>query len=397
MHNISDEKSDKEILLVDLAEKTFSWDLLFLEQDRIKHIFYNGRQYNVPWNLLKSKGSAGRKFHLAKLEDNLFVKWDGNLENTTSENNITQFGGWIRDTEETEGSFSERKIISEDYIDEPFVLIWHNPPNMPTWFDYVNSPQLILKRPVFQKSFSHCIGIITFSDYLSKWLVDNIPKRNINGKMLGVPIYTLKHPTEIPPDKFDFDKFMANKEKSLIQIGYWLRKMCFVGQLKALSFTSDGIVIPYKKIWLYGGKHALKCIQNEHIQHCQTGEKCANMSDVLITRLPNDLYDEMLTKNIPVLNLYDSSANNAVIECIVRHTPLLVNKHPAVVEYLGKDYPFYYDSLEEANSKIADIDLIRKTHEYLKNSGIDKQLSYSYFLQSFISCPIIASLIKKCK
>ena len=45
-----------------------------------------------------------------------------------------------------------------------------------------------------------------------------------------------------------------------------------------------------------------------------------------------------------ILSLVDASANNAVIDCIARATPLLVNPHPAVIEYFGADYPTYNES-----------------------------------------------------
>ena len=77
--------------------------------------------------------------------------------------------------------------------------------------------------------------------------------------------------------------------------------------------------------------------------------------------LSNEDYDEFLTSSISFLNLIDTSANNGVIECIARNIPLLVNAHPAVVEYLGEGYPFYYMSQEGANKKINDISLIKNS------------------------------------
>ena len=38
-----------------------------------------------------------------------------------------------------------------------------------------------------------------------------------------------------------------------------------------------------------------------------------------------------------------------------------------MVEYLGKDYPFYYYSLDEAAEKLEDDDLIEETSLYLKS------------------------------
>ena len=69
----------------------------------------------------------------------------------------------------------------------------------------------------------------------------------------------------------------------------------------------------------------------------------------IINKLSNKEYDKILSENIVFLNLVDASAVNTVIECIVRNTPIIVNRHPAVVELLGNHYPLYYDSLSFIN------------------------------------------------
>ena len=85
----------------------------------------------------------------------------------------------------------------------------------------------------------------------------------------------------------------------------------------------------------------------------------------IIEHLSDIDYDILLSENIVFLNLVNSSAVNTLIECIVRNTPLLVNKLPAISELLGEDYPFYYSDYEEAHSKISDIELVKQTHEYM--------------------------------
>ena len=88
-------------------------------------------------------------------------------------------------------------------------------------------------------------------------------------------------------------------------------------------------------------------------------------------------------KNIAFLDLYDSSANNAIIECLARATPILVNPLPAVVEYLGQDYPFYFNDLDEAAEKAKDFSLIKDTHEFMLNCEIREKLSGDYFRKEF--------------
>ena len=55
-----------------------------------------------------------------------------------------------------------------------------------------------------------------------------------------------------------------------------------------------------------------------------------------------------LSSSVVLCLLYATAANNVVIECIARATPILVNPLAAVVEYLGPDYPLYACDEDEA-------------------------------------------------
>jgi hypothetical protein len=90
-------------------------------------------------------------------------------------------------------------------------------------------------------------------------------------------------------------------------------------------------------------------------------------------------YDRLLSENVVFLSLYDASASNAVVECMARNTPILINPLPAIVEYLGQEYPFYFTSLEEAAEKLTDLDLIRRAHTYLVVHPAKKRLTGTFF------------------
>ena len=45
---------------------------------------------------------------------------------------------------------------------------------------------------------------------------------------------------------------------------------------------------------------------------------------ILMDRASDEEYDKLLSENIIFVELYDSSANNLVIECIARNTPILI-------------------------------------------------------------------------
>lgn len=262
-----------------------------------------------------------------------------------------------------------------------WIGIWHNPPNMPKWFNYDGSPQSIIQLPIFKDYIKKCRGIIVLSEYMAKWVRENIPAT--------IPISVLYHPTDDCEIKFNYDNFMKNENKCLLQIGVWLRRLCAIGCLKTTI---------YKKKWLYNnGKWIFNVLEQEQKQHSKNNEICSSMSTKItdnnyVERVvySNDEYDDVLSENICFLYLYDSSANNAIIECIARNTPVLVNRHPAVVEYLGEAYPFYYDTLDQVSLMVEDFDLIYRTHQYMvNNKEIHYNISYDKFVKDFVNCDVI--------
>lgn len=104
---------------------------------------------------------------------------------------------------------------------------------------------------------------------------------------------------------------------------------------------------------------------------------------ILLDNISNDQYDDLLSYNIVFINLIDASAVNTILECIVRNTPILVNRLPATVEYLGSNYPLFYDDLDDINLLVSNRTNIKNAWKYLKN--MDKSfLTIQSFLNNFI-------------
>jgi hypothetical protein len=237
----------------------------------------------------------------------------------------------------------------EDYANRsivPYTYDWigfmHNPPSMPIWFDRVNSPQIILARDIMRKSLEKCLGLFVLSEYHKNYL----------SSVVDIPVCSLVHPTHTPQNKFTVRKWHFNQNRSVIALGYWLRQ---IHSIQALPTKK------YPKVWIITSDYA------KEIQHRE--------------------YDEILSKNIIFLDLYDVSACNSILECIVRNTPIVVRKMPAVVEYFGDDYPLYFSSLEEAAAKIEDDSMIVEAHEYLRAMD-KKRFTSEYFLESFVQSDI---------
>ncbi len=261
---------------------------------------------------------------------------------------------------------------------EPWIGFIHVPPIMPSWFFPEQSNEKIFKTEVWQKSLPYCRGIFTMSAYHRKYLKTKI----------DIPVNNLIFPTETPNIKWSWDKFRANREKKFIQVGWWLRKLHAIYQLSAKG---------YKKIFLSVQHPCLpRLIQSERDILIKEGSFNDSMYKTAETVyfLPAKHYDRLLSENIVFVYLYDASANNTVTECIARNTPILINPIEPVREYLGDEYPFYYNSLEEAAAKATDLDLIYQTYHYLVNHSIKKKLSGEYFLKSFVDSEIYRSLKK---
>ena len=283
---------------------------------------------------------------------------------------------------------SELLITSEERgitpYREPWVGILHNPQGMPAWFMFEHSPQTIFAKDIWKRSVELCLGLFSFSEYHAAWLREQT----------GRPVSVLAFPTEIPERQFRFDEFLANPCKQVVQIGWWLRRLNAIYQLP----LARGNPLGYRKVRLvpyvfFGSDRCLDRLMARERQACglRIDDRYAE-NTVDVRHLPDDQYDELLSRNIAFLHLYDASANNAVAECIARATPVLVNPLPAVVESLGPGYPFYFETLEEAAQKALDLDLVERSHRYLKTCEARQKLGAGCFLKSFAESGVYRSL-----
>ena len=270
------------------------------------------------------------------------------------------------------------RITSEERGVIPYRETWvgfvHNPPNMPRWFHGDESPQAIFAKSVWRESLEYCAGLFTLSEYSAEWL------REATGK----PVSSLLAPTEPSAECFSFERFRENQNKRIVQVGWWLRQLTAIDRLPIPADNAVG----YQKLRLvpnFASNSAQYLDELRAREDAATGSASAEYAENTFHRehVPNDEYDALLANNICFVHLYDASANNAVIECLARATPLLVNRLPAVEEYLGSDYPFYYRDLDEAAAMALDLGRVRSAHEYLAQHPTRDRLNGESFLASF--------------
>lgn len=268
---------------------------------------------------------------------------------------------------------------------------------------------VLLKIPEFIESLKICKGLFVLSKYLEMQFKAELTKMGID-----VPVFTVYHPTEFVTNNFTMEKFTKNTSKKIIQIGAWLRNPYSIYELPLPSRNTLKIHKAALKGKDMNNYFPSKDLENNLEELLLTSE-CSNdpncmsrnpmsrdpmcrdpnvnkfnkglfdsitsniMSVEVIDKLSNDDYDNLLSNNVVFLNLVDCSAVNTVIECIVRNTPLIVNRHPALEEVLGVNYPGFYSSLYQASQLIQSHYSIYKIYKYL--TTLDKS---RYKLDTFL-------------
>ena len=257
-------------------------------------------------------------------------------------------------------------------INKKWSGIIHCTPITPPYLNIMNI-SLLFKNKDFIKSLDDCYCLFTLSNYVTKFL----QKEFIKIKKI-IKVFTLKHPIEtnsvIP---FNLENYFNNPNKKLVQIGQQLRKVTSIYLLSNIK---------HEKIWLTGTKKIKYCeklLMNESSYLSVTIPKSIKDSIKMYYTNTIEEYDTILSQNIVFVDLFDAAANNTVLECIVRNTPLIIKKIEGVVEYLGEDYPLYFTKLDQVNDLLKP-ENIMKAHEYLKN--MDKSdIDINYFIKSLIN------------
>jgi len=227
----------------------------------------------------------------------------------------------------------------------------HLTPTSPEGAENINT---ILKNSTFVENFKNCKNILTFTNYLKLYIENTFKFNNLN---------SLHHPIYINiKDKFSITDYINNNDKKIIQIGQQLRILKTFYLLKFSNHT---------KLWLTGISNAND--NKQLLNRAKSELNIENITDYNVNTLfvDNTIYDNLLKNNVLFMHVYDSSANNAILEAIVYETPIVCNRHPAIEEYLGKDYPLFFDNIVDVNDEFISDKRIELTNDYLKNLNKD--------------------------
>lgn len=273
----------------------------------------------------------------------------------------------------------------------------------------------------FIESLKECKGLFVLSHYMYEQIIEYMVYHNIR----GIPVHSLVHPLDTPTKLFNYQDWKKNANKQLIHIGGWLQDTfrfyrlelakkipIYSGKWWDLRTTYDSIsksaitdtarsnYFPPRQLdlQLYDMLASLETHSNDV---CNTwniqfyNEIYDNIHSVkLIEHLDSTQYDTLLCQNIVCVNVIDASVVYPLMDCIIRHTPIIINRHPAVVEVLGKKYPLYIDYdipfiqfNRQVNRLLSDSKRIYNAHVYLRKLDKTKfkiQTFVNTFLQSVL-------------
>jgi len=257
--------------------------------------------------------------------------------------------------------WTEKMFLSPDYVkvvDRLCKTEWfgvmHVPLLTPNWAMYSqNNLAKLYFMERWGMALKKCKGIIALSKHMKEQLSALYPDLNV---------FSLKHPIQSTDISFDYEAFC--QDPKLLLVGTWLRNF-------------DGfydIKVPWRK------KLIINHYTEDFMQQCYHKYRPGMLEDIKsidhVNFLKNKEYDELICSSLLYLNLHETSANNALCECISYTVPFIAKRHPAIVEYCGSEYPLFVD--DDSNLQISR-EKVREAHIYLKErqdlrDGLSMQL-----------------------
>ena len=274
--------------------------------------------------------------------------------------------GWAYAQQSVEHLYSDNGVIFDDFVertflypkewhndtsyDSPWIGVVHHAHDIPSW--YLNNLQLwgMLESVRWQDSLPHLRMLVAMAPNLQEWLQLQYPE---------LPVVLIKHPTGRPSIYWTPARFEANPDKSLLQVGWFCRNTAAIYQVATpRNYWLSKVHLRQRVVWI--GYTEQLC------QHYFRGAEHNFGSTAVIDTQDDDKYDVLLSRNIVFMEVISAAANNTVVECIARNTPIVLNRHPGPLYYLGDDYPLFYDSIDQV-AELVTTKRVLQAYEYLRD------------------------------
>ncbi|MFG6604746.1 MULTISPECIES: hypothetical protein [unclassified Sulfitobacter] len=246
--------------------------------------------------------------------------------------------------------------ITRQMMEKPWFGVMHVPLLTPNWAMYSqnNLSKMYFMRE-WRMALKNCRGIITLSDHMRKQVKAIYPE---------LDVFSLKHPMPGTVKRFDLESYI--NDPKLLLVGAWLRDFSkFVSldtnirkHIVINHYARDFIEQRYKK---YQPNILKDVLSHDHVGF-----------------LDNQDYDDLICSSVLYLSLHETSANNAICECVQYSVPFVARRHPAIEEYAGEEYPLF---VEDDTFLDISVDQVIEAHKYLEaRNDLKKDLDISSFI-----------------
>jgi hypothetical protein len=260
-------------------------------------------------------------------------------------------------------SWRERGAIHEPWAGFAHLVMGSELPSHIT-HDKYNMLESTIESQAFRDSAHSCIALFVFTTRIAAQFSTLLR----NAGLPDIAVCALHHPFGIEAGVATFDPAVdlpaaLSNSSALVLLGQQYRRIASLHKLQ----TSRA------KIWLPGHfDHNYSLARNNHELHA---EHYGWDPRVQFQRVDNyNDYDRLVRQNIVIIDLWAAAANNAILEGAALQAPFLIRKLEGPVEYLGAEYPLFFENLDEVQYLLDHEDLLRQkmleAHLYLKQRDV---------------------------
>jgi len=282
------------------------------------------------------------------------------------------FNGWVSIIKSLSEKFTRQDFTLHPFLDrdalffpnnletlkgKPWVGIIHFPTHgAPLLHPHINSINVV--KMINESEYKErCNGLIVLTQ----------KSKNILSKFTDIPIHRLWHPKEVAKNTFNINAYFKNP--ILRHPGKAYRDFYPYFNLK--TDLEKIIHIEPQSQWLIDQSLEL------------SGSPLNSTVKINLKFLKDSQYIKNLTTSLGFGYWFDCEASNSILEHLMTNTPIIANKLPSIVEYLGKDYPMYYENIiHDPDSYILNKKFIQDTSKYLCSRSKKKRFTVKYFCDS---------------
>ena len=342
------------------------------EEYKLQEINFENKE-NDTFRIIFKQDYSNYGYHLFGWEGTINYFID-NFKNKDILHNNIFFDEWIEklllwgDKKENK---KYKKIIKKKnyklitFIHNPPVEKWNNPKNQ----QIIKSETLINDNFQFNENLFSKLDTLSWkNNIIYFYTLSNEHKKYLYNKY---PLYkdklvSIYHPINLECDEnelFNYNNFL--KTKQIFHIGWWLRNFSSFNKLKVPPSYTKKLLLKndFKKIW----KSKFENIYNKDI--------------IIVDELENEEYIKIFNNSCVFIDLEDGIANNIILECIKYNTPIFLKRIPSMEEYIGINYPLFFNDITELNELTKGekfLDLVINGNEYLKKMN-KKHISLDFF------------------